>query len=437
MADNPLCAVLLLYARIFPCIFSIRHLRAAAHFLIRVHFLGEDRLLLTAKTLPERGGLLHGKFLQDMTPLFLHGFRDLVRHPVCGGSVPSRILKHVNFIEIHCFEEPQAFFEFLFSLSGKADDYIGRERRTVIIPAQALRRFQEFFRRIMPVHPLQDGITAALKGKVKMRADFRLRCDGCHKFLIHDAGFQRSEADTLNAGHLCDGVKKSLKIRISALRIVVGNSAEIRAVASDVDSGHNNFLYALRRQCAHLTEHILRLPAPDSAARIGNDAVGAELIAAVLNLDVRPGAAGHLQRHLLVDRMVRDIAECAAVQRFGAAGIFAVPGIFAVSGIFAGSEVPAAPGVFTFTEVVFQYLRKASFAAGANGKIDSRVLFHCLAAGLHITADGHNYRFGVLFLRAVKHLTALAVGNVRDRAGVYDIHIRFSVKRHNLPPFFL
>ena len=345
MADNPLCAVLLLYARIFPCIFSIRHLRAAAHFLIRVHFLGEDRLLLTAKTLPERAGLLHGKFLQDMTPLFLHGFRDLVRHPVCGGSVPSRILKHVNFIEIHCFEEPQAFFEFLFSLSGKADDYIGRERRTVIIPAQALRRFQEFFRRIMPVHPLQDGITAALKGKVKMRADFRLRCDGCHKFLIHDAGFQRSEADTLNAGHL--------------------------------------------------------------------------------------------QRHLLVDRMVRDIAECAAVQRFGAAGIFAVPGIFAVSGIFAGSEVPAAPGVFTFTEVVFQYLRKASFAAGANGKIDSRVLFHCLAAGLHITADGHNYRFGVLFLRAVKHLTALAVGNVRDRAGVYDIHIRFSVKRHNLPPFFL
>ena len=56
-----------------------------------------------------------------------------------------------------------------------------------------------------------------------------------------------------------------------------------------MDSGENDLLVTFLCQDLYFLLHILRPAASDAASRIRNDAVAAELVAAVLNLDEGAG----------------------------------------------------------------------------------------------------------------------------------------------------
>ena len=64
---------------------------------------------------------------------------------------------------------------------------------------------------------------------------------------------------------------------------------EIDAVGGQVDSGENDLLVTFLCQDLYFLLHVLRPAASDAASRIRNDAIAAELVAAVLNLDERRG----------------------------------------------------------------------------------------------------------------------------------------------------
>ena len=61
-----------------------------------------------------------------------------------------------------------------------------------------------------------------------------------------------------------------------------------------MDARKHNLLIPLCYQALYLCSHILSAAAAHSSPGIGNDAVAAELIAAILNLDKSPGMAAQL-----------------------------------------------------------------------------------------------------------------------------------------------
>ena len=56
-----------------------------------------------------------------------------------------------------------------------------------------------------------------------------------------------------------------------------------------MNAGEHHLSVTGCRQRAHLRMNVLHGPAAHPASGIGNDTVAAELVAAVLHLDVRPG----------------------------------------------------------------------------------------------------------------------------------------------------
>ena len=56
-----------------------------------------------------------------------------------------------------------------------------------------------------------------------------------------------------------------------------------------MDAGQHDLPVSRPRQALHLRGHILRLTAADAPSGVGDDAVAAELIAAILDLEERPG----------------------------------------------------------------------------------------------------------------------------------------------------
>jgi hypothetical protein len=87
-------------------------------------------------------------------------------------------------------------------------------------------------------------------------------------------------------------------------------AGQVRAPGGDVDAGQHHLVIALGRQAADLLDHLAGRGRARVSPAIGDDAEGAAVIAAVLDLDIGPGAVleagdqvtgGLLDRHDVVD----------------------------------------------------------------------------------------------------------------------------------------
>ena len=96
-------------------------------------------------------------------------------------------------------------------------------------------------------------------------------------------GSKEPKADPLDSVDLMKSLNQCQKVDSLIL--------EIDAVGGQVDSGENDLLVTFLCQDLYFLLHILRPAASDAASRIRNDAVAAELVAAVLNLDEGAGCA--------------------------------------------------------------------------------------------------------------------------------------------------
>ena len=164
-----------------------------------------------------------------------------------------------------------------------------------------------------------------------------------------------------------------------------------------MNAGQNNFPDAALRERADLLQDLLRISAADPASGIGNQAVGTELIAAVLNFDISPGVRGRLQLHGFEHRVLCQIRIGGAAQRL----------VSPVS-----------------RKISLDQLNDLSLFVVADQQVHCLVPLGLVPAGLRITADCHHQRLRILFPDTVKHLPAFAVGYSGDRTGVDNINIR-------------
>ena len=170
-----------------------------------------------------------------------------------------------------------------------------------------------------------------------------------------------------------------------------------------MDPRKDHLPYALIREAPDLGHAVLQGPGLDPSPDIGDDAVGAELVAAVLDLDKGPGMAIQLRN---------EEVPCLR------GGFFRVP-----------LRIRLCP--FLFREKLLQdQLRDPALVPvryqEVNGGIpQDRLHAFVLHGGVHITACRNDEGLRIQLLCPMKHLAGFLVRHIGDRTGIDDVDIRW------------
>ena len=242
----------------------------------------------------------------------------------------------------------------------------------------------------MPVHAAEDRGRAALKGQMEMRADLGNLRESVSKFRGHDAGLKRPEPEAFDAfdgGGPADQFQK-----VSAVLNVL-------PVTRQMDASEHEFPDAALRKSTDLPEHGFGVFRTDAAAGVGDQTVAAEFVAAVLHLQFGAGVLMDLREEFRA--VAPDFIDVRVLRK----------------------RMVAEPGAERLHKVFLPLVSEHQVHAGL---IERR-----LVGGLRVAACGDDDRFGRQVARPVEHLAGFPVRDVRDRAGVHDVDVRFLRKRHD------
>ena len=175
---------------------------------------------------------------------------------------------------------------------------------------------------------------------------------------------------------------------------------KIDPVGTQVDPRQYDFFIVAFRQFPHLAQDILHHAAAHPAAGIRDNAVSAELVASVLDLDIGS----------------RVIARLRQMQGFifaGAADVFDLRGRSALCRVFV------------------QDPHQVFFMIVSEHNVNARILAFPVLR-LDVAARCHDDGVRVHLPRPVQHLPGLPVGDIRHCTGIDNIDVRPFFKRHDL-----
>jgi hypothetical protein len=197
-----------------------------------------------------------------------------------GSSLPGRKGKDVKFAEIHLLRHLQSSFKRLGVLAGKSHEKIRAHVHMLPenIPDQR-KNIRELPHRIASLHTPQHFIVSALKRNMKMRAELSCIPKHCKKCRGYGEGLQRTKTDTPDPGYTAYLLHQSSQ----------GLSIFGSSVTPEMNSRENDFSASSRGEPANLLQDILFRAAYGFSPKMGDNAVGAEMIASVLDLHESPG----------------------------------------------------------------------------------------------------------------------------------------------------
>src|SRR5262249_32367568 len=134
-----------------------------------------------------------------------------------------------------------------------------------------------------------------------MRRDAFRRRDQLNEFFGNVLRFDGAEPHPLQSGFLENPANGFDKFRARR---------EIPALAPEIDSADDDFFRARFDQLAYFRDDLTRRQAATSSPHERNHAIGAAIVAAVLNLEDRPGAAavGEVSRRELLGGLLKNVA---------------------------------------------------------------------------------------------------------------------------------
>ena len=172
-------------------------------------------------------------------------------------------------------EKGQCLLKFFLRLAGEADDEIGGEGGAVEVSAEQPDGFQEALRRILPLHPGQDRVAAALQGEVEVGAEVGQGRQAGAEIFRDCARLQGAEADPHLRHGMAHGLDEAGQVR---------PAGQIPAVGRKLDAGDDQLPIPLPGQALGLLRRLVGGERAHGPAGVGDDAVGAEIGAAVLHL---------------------------------------------------------------------------------------------------------------------------------------------------------
>ena len=137
---------------------------------------------------------------------------------------------------------------------------------------------------------------------MKMRANLGNRRQPRCKLFRNDTRLQRAKPDPFDSVHPGNFPHKVQQISpfhsrptqiFSAFQIIaVRLINKVHTVGTDMNAGKNDLFIPFPCKPPDFPQNILLLPAAHPSPGIGDDAIGAKLITAILNFDICPGTQG-------------------------------------------------------------------------------------------------------------------------------------------------
>ena len=231
-----------------------------------------------------------------------------------------------------------------------------------------------------------------------MRTDFRKGRELTGKLFGHDPRLQRPQTNPHDPVHFVN-----LPDQLHQMSLPV----KIDPVGAQVDSRKDNLPVSVLRQVRHLSDDLLHCPAPHASSCVRDDTISTELVAAVLDFDIRPrviSRPGQMKRLILLRP----------------------PDLFHLSYT---RMLPASFGALTL--IFLENPDKILFVIISEHNIDARIHFFSILR-LDITSGSHNHRIRVHLPGAMKHLAGFPVRNIGHGTGVDHIDIRSLPKGNDL-----
>ncbi len=181
----------------------------------------------------------------------------------------------MNGSEVGLPQKAQRPGKFLVCFARKARDQIRRNQTVGEGCPQKLLRMQKLLRGISAAHALQRLIASALQRKMEMRTEACAFGKRFAEALVHRTRLKRAQMD---AHRTCGSCKRLRK------RDDVGPVRQVASVRGDFDACNDAFTAAAVPQTDRLPQSLLERHGAHMPAGIGDDAVGAVIVAAVLHL---------------------------------------------------------------------------------------------------------------------------------------------------------
>ena len=265
--------------------------------------------------LPQHGG--EGGFSQlgghsdkfRAAALFI-GRGDLIRHGGGAGAGTLAVRKGVNFGETNFPGKLQRLLVVHFGFAGKAHHHIGGEGGSGKGLSHRFSHGAVLGGIVVTVHAAQGGIAAALQRKMELRAELAptaLR-QAVNFLRSEEVGFDGAETDPLDAGGggcRQDGIGEV--------------QPPFPAVIGKIDAGEDDLTVTVPRKGEKLALQLRHGLAADGAARGGDDAIAAPVIAAILYFKKGAGAhaeiGGGAAFEILAFFVLRDADNALTVER--------------------------------------------------------------------------------------------------------------------------
>ena len=203
-----------------------------------------------------------------LSHLSFHGSR---RCPSSGG-----VDKCIGIVKTDSLDDVQRVIDILRRLAGEPHDDIRRDRNVGDLPSDPESKVYELLLRVVAVHLLQDSVGAALERQVDMSGGLGIIPDHTDEIVREILGMRGHKADPPDPVHFAHFFEKLRK---------TDRVPESFAIGVDILSKQHDLCHAVCGQSLDLPYDLARIPAPLSAADIGNDAVAAEIVAAEHDID--------------------------------------------------------------------------------------------------------------------------------------------------------
>ena len=322
-----------------------------------------------------------------------HRLGHLTGHGVGGGSRTAGIGEDVHGGKAAFPRKGQGFLQLRLRFAGEAHDEIRGHGAAGEPLAKQPDALQIPGCVVFPAHPLQNGIAAALQAQMKLGTEIVKGRQPPAEVLIHDPWLQRAEADAHGSGGGTDGLRQ------------IGKAAavlQVPAPGGDLDTRHHYLPVTGLRQCPGLGNGPVEGLGAHGAAGIGDDAVGAEIVAAVLNLQHGAGTLPHPAG--------RQIFKGSALQ-----------------GVVNSNVLTAHAACLLFPPEGQQTLQEFLPAAAAGDHIGAG-FGSFLRADLGVAAAHTQQGVGMLAAQTVQEGAIFAVGDGGDGAGVDDEDIAVGLR---------
>ena len=168
-----------------------------------------------------------------------------------------------------------------------------------------------------------------------------------------------------------------------------------------MDAGQDHLLIARGCQLPHLGYNLIRSAAADASAGVWDNAVAAELVAAILNLQKGSG-------------MIRNLVDGKALILMSLADF---------------DHMAAVTLIF---EIFFQDRNQILLFIVSDDDIYCQIRLQLLCCRLDIAASRNHHGIRILLLSPVQHLSGLAVRDIGYGTGVDNVDIGLFVEGHDL-----